>query len=547
MKSESSKASIASPKTGTRTLTILHFNDAYHVDPSPTEPVGGASRMLTALRKYSSRDPLIFFGGDIFSPSILSMVTKGKHMVGVLNLMGVQYSVVGNHDLDFGLAHFSALAGECTAKWVVSNTFNGDGSQLLHTVPWSITTSNDVRIGVIGLIEEEWITTLSMDPSLLKYEDFVETGRKLATFLKTEHGCHIVIALTHMRVPNDEILGAAAPEIDLILGGHDHFYWTKQDPTTGTWMCKAGDDFHYLVAIEAEVSFGEPYDIAVDGDRVVKRPMKVKTVDQVPILSDLAEDADMEGLIGESNEEMQRRLGKVAAISDVVLDTNTAIVRLKEGPIGNYLTDILRTESLAELGFMNGGTIRSGEQYGPGNITLKDLLQILPFEDTCTVLEATGAVVRAALENGVSQLPKQEGRFTQISGIKFTFDSSRPPRQRIIDVWVLDPKTNEYVDLDPERTYTVATKVYIAEGHDGFECLTPCKKLLDEESSFILSSLVKRHWMQERFMNMWTHKRIPTIHKAALKLLGRPVPKTDFMPRIRCQTEGRAVDLKNAN
>eukprot|EP01116_Phalansterium_solitarium_P025118 TRINITY_DN9466_c0_g1_i2.p1 TRINITY_DN9466_c0_g1~~TRINITY_DN9466_c0_g1_i2.p1 ORF type:complete len:387 (-),score=135.66 TRINITY_DN9466_c0_g1_i2:117-1277(-) len=268
----------------TKQICVLHFNDAYHIDASPAEPVGGVTRFMTAVRKYSHLNPLFFFGGDIFSPSIVSMVTKGKHMVGVLNTFGVQFSVVGNHDLDFGVDQFCKLAGECTGKWVCSNIWDADGKQLENTVPYCITENNGVKIGVLGVIEEEWLETLTIERSAIKYRDFIQVAREMATFLKMEHRCQAVIALTHMRYPNDEKLAASVPEVDLILGGHDHFYQVEQ--CSGTQIAKAGDDFHYLIAIQAEVDMAPV-------TKAANRPLKVLSLEQVPITSDLAEDPDM--------------------------------------------------------------------------------------------------------------------------------------------------------------------------------------------------------------------------------------------------------------
>ncbi|KIH90985.1 hypothetical protein SPBR_01432 [Sporothrix brasiliensis 5110] len=104
-------------------LRILHFNDVYHLDPSSAEPVGGAARFQTAVNEYRSSkryigqpDLITLFSGDAFNPSLESSVTKGSHMVPILNQLATTCACVGNHDLDFGVKQFEYLAGKSKLK-----------------------------------------------------------------------------------------------------------------------------------------------------------------------------------------------------------------------------------------------------------------------------------------------------------------------------------------------------------------------------------------------------------------------------------------------
>jgi len=96
------------------------------------------------------------------------------------------------------------------------------------SVRYVIKQWDGVRVGVMGLVEFEWLATLAtLDVDDLVYLDFVDEGRRLAALLRAE-GCDVVVALTHMRAPNDLLLGAEVPEIDIILGGHDHHYEARK-------------------------------------------------------------------------------------------------------------------------------------------------------------------------------------------------------------------------------------------------------------------------------------------------------------------------------
>jgi len=84
-------------------ITIIHFNDVYNIESGIQEPVGGAARFKTAVRRLSDRDPLVLFSGDALNPSLMSSVTHGRQMIPVLNAIGVHCALYGNHDFDHGV------------------------------------------------------------------------------------------------------------------------------------------------------------------------------------------------------------------------------------------------------------------------------------------------------------------------------------------------------------------------------------------------------------------------------------------------------------
>jgi hypothetical protein len=86
-----------------RELVILHFNDVYEIDAREREPVGGVARFISMLDTFASENPLVLFSGDFLAPSLLSIATRGMHMVPFFNRMKIGAAVIGNHDLDFGL------------------------------------------------------------------------------------------------------------------------------------------------------------------------------------------------------------------------------------------------------------------------------------------------------------------------------------------------------------------------------------------------------------------------------------------------------------
>nr|POF15376.1 protein 5nuc [Quercus suber] len=155
-------------------LRLIHYNDVYHVEPSSRDPVGGIARFKTICDFYAHDEryagqvnALTFFSGDAFNPSLESSVTKA------LNSLRTTAACLGNHDLDFGVQQFQLLAGMCDFPWLCANVLD---PALGSDVPLGnckrsvmITASNGIRIGVIGLVEQEWLDTINTLPPDLRF------------------------------------------------------------------------------------------------------------------------------------------------------------------------------------------------------------------------------------------------------------------------------------------------------------------------------------------------------------------------------------------
>jgi len=135
-------------------------------------------------------------------------------------------------------------------------------------------------------------------------------------------------------------------------------------------------------------------------------------------------------------------------------------IRTRETNLGNLLADLARQHAGTEIGLVNSGMIRSG--IPPGPVTVKRLMEVLPFDSSLTSFTVTGATLQAALENSVSRLPQASGRFLQVSGVAVVFDPTAPSGSRITSVQV------NGAPLNPARRYSVAADTFIAEGGDGY-------------------------------------------------------------------------------
>ena len=134
---------------------------------------------------------------------------------------------------------------------------------------------------------------------------------------------------------------------------------------------------------------------------------------------------------------------------------------------------------------MNGGGIRGGKLYAANaSISRRDVLAELPFGNRMVTIEISGRALKAAIENGLSQLPNASGRFPQVSGLVVEADLKRPPGSRITAIRVGN------APLDETRTYRVATNDFMARGGDGYATFAAVEPLIPFEDTPLLSDEV---------------------------------------------------------
>ncbi|KAH7022237.1 Metallo-dependent phosphatase-like protein [Ilyonectria destructans] len=482
-------------------VRIIHYNDVYHLDPSSAEPVGGLPRFITLCREYQEGkqyegqpEALTLFSGDAFNPSLESSVTKGQHMVPVLNMIGTDCACVGNHDFDFGIKQYEHLAGQCDFPWLLANVLD---PALGEDVPMGnakkthmMTTSNGIKVGFIGLGEREWLETINSLPPNLIYKSATATAKEIVPQLR-EQGAEIIICLSHMREPNDNKLAQQTEGIiDIILGGHDHYY--AHSFINGTHTLRSGTDFKNLSYIEARRKPDDPKRWDFD---IWRRD----------VTSSIAEDEPTQKLVGELTSKLNQSLAKPVGWTATPLDARFSTIRLKESNIGNFVCDVMRQHHHADCTIMAAGTIRADQIYPPGAIRIKDITTCFPFEDPVVLLRVKGQAIWDALENGVSQYPALEGRFPQVSNIRFEFDPKLPRGQRILSMEIGG------VTYDPEKKYVLATRGYMGRGKDGFTSLLvkseggEAEEIIEEENGILISAMLRQYFMALRTVGQWKH------------------------------------------
>ncbi|KAL4509211.1 hypothetical protein ABPG72_018142 [Tetrahymena utriculariae] len=454
-------------------FSIFHFNDVYEIEASTVEPVGGAARFVTVCKQFKKEKGekgLVLFSGDLFSPSTLSVLYKGEQMIEPINACNIDVACVGNHEFDFNLETIQNRFKKCNFPWLCSNIFNIRTNGILaDNHAYYIEERAGVRIGIMGMAENDWLNTITeIDMSIVRYEDFVKCAKQLIEVLKKEHDCEMIIALTHMRVPNDKLLAKEVPEIDLILGGHDHI--VIDELVNESLFIKSGTDFKDYSILDIEVGDFSSVPQAQREQLMKEKVYIIKNKYKINlkfhnVTKDIEEDEQIKKhvdfYIAKSRDEMQ----KVIGYSFEPLDTRFSILRTEETNFGNFYADVIRKEVQADVTIVNSGTIRSDCIFPEGEINYALLNKALPFPDIIVVQELTGAHILQALENGVSKWPNFDGRFPLISGIRFAFDGRKPPGERVL-------KDEVYIGENPidlNKKYSAATKQFVSLGKDGYD------------------------------------------------------------------------------
>ncbi|KIW04160.1 uncharacterized protein PV09_04967 [Verruconis gallopava] len=484
-------------------LRLLHYNDVYHIDASSAEPVGGIARFMTLSKYYRDDDKfrnqaelLTFFSGDAWNPSLESSVTKGSHMVPFLNNIGTDAACIGNHDLDFGVKQFRNLASQCKFPWLLANVLDpelGENVPLANCLPTlMLTSSNGIKVGLIGLAEREWLDTINSLPPNLIYKSASATAKELAPKLR-EQGAEIIIALTHQREPNDNKLAENVPEgmLDLVLGGHDHFY--NHSFRNGCHVLRSGTDFKNLSYIEAWRRSGTEGSASKWDFKIIRRD----------VVASISEDEDSVALARKLTESLKAKLEKPIGYTLAPLDARFVTVRTKESNYGNFVCDLMKFYYQGDCCLIASGTIRGDQIYAPGIIRLKDILDCFPFEDPVIVIMVTGEALLEALENSVSMYPALEGRFPQVSGIEMEFDPNVPRMKRIKTVLINGQP------LDTGRKYKLVTRGYMGRGKDGYDALLvkseggECEEIVSEENGVLISTILRQYFMSLKVVEKW--------------------------------------------
>lgn len=450
------------------TLTFMHFNDAYQLGPVDGGKAGGLDRLAHLAKRVRDLDPQaqLLFAGDVISPSLESSIFRGAQLIEGFNALGINAATLGNHEFDYGPAVLQERLAESRFPWITTNVYRSDFSRIPRVEFMRITRVHGIDIGYFGLVTRDTLVSSRPGPDI-KVLDEIGTARAIVPILQ-RNGAKIIVGVTHIYMPEDQQILREVPGIHFIAGGHEH------DPLRAvvgrSLVAKAGSDARWLGVVRLQVT--------PEG-----RVLNIQD-ELVPINEQTPSDPAVGAIVKRYADQMSRELDVVIGRTSAALDARNATVRASESALGNLITDVMRRAVEADVAITNGGGIRTNALFPAGEIKRRDVVAWLPFGNIIVKVRMTGAAIRAALENGVSQVEDLGGRFPQISGMTYTFSRSRPAGSRITAVAIGGRP------LDPDATYTVATNDFMLAGGDGYTTIKAAEVIVDTAGGPVMATAV---------------------------------------------------------
>ncbi|MDX6270471.1 MAG: 5-nucleotidase / UDP-sugar diphosphatase [Acidobacteriota bacterium] len=446
-------------------VTLLQVNDVYQISPVDRGKRGGLARIATLRKQIVAESPhtLYLLAGDTLGPSVASNIFKGRQMIAAWNVTGLDYAALGNHEFDFGDAVLRERMRESKFTWLGSNVFDRKTGKLFGNMPpFVVREFGGVKVGLFGLLTTD--TKQSSSPGAdVEFRDPCRTAREMTKRLRSR-GARTIVAVTHLTIETDKRLARCAPDIDVIIGGHEHT--VLQSLSGRTPIFKMGSDARNLGRIDLNI---------------YRRGGELESVDWeiIPVTDATPDEPQAAAVIGEFEKKLAAELDLPVGRTTVELDARQETNRSRETNLGSFIADAYRKYAGADVALLNGGSIRSNTTYGPGALTKRDVLSILPFENPIVKIEVTGATLRAALEHGVSRVreEREAGLFPQVSGLRFTYDGRLASGARVTSVTVGN------APLDNAKTYTLAVNTYVLGGGDGYTMFKDARLLLKPEEA----------------------------------------------------------------
>lgn len=455
---------------GPFTMSILHTNDTHaYVEQFP--------RLITAVDQLRSEkeNSLLVNAGDVFSGTLYFRQYLGLADLYFMNQLGFDAMTLGNHEFDKDSATLANFIKQAEFPIVSANVnmandadlgplFNdsiGGNNEQGEIFPAIIKEVDGEEVGIFGLTTED--TSFLANPGDdIVFEDAAAKANETIAMLEAQ-GVNKIIALSHLGYQPDLALAEAVDGIDVIVGGHSHtkldspVVVEKEEPTL---IVQANEYLKYLGVL----------DVTFDENGVI-----ADFAGELKDVNAYAEDAAAKAKVEEYKAPLTELQKQVVGHTSVALNGERNDVRSKETNLGNLIADGM-VEKANEfvptyIAMQNGGGIRAS--MDEGDITLGEVLTVLPFGNNLVTLDLTGEEILAALEHSVST--PGAGGFMQVSGLKFKYDPAKPVGER---VWYVEALTaNGYEELQMDSTYRVATNAFTADGGDGYDMF---KKAKDE-------------------------------------------------------------------
>ncbi|WP_240905517.1 bifunctional metallophosphatase/5'-nucleotidase [Thiorhodococcus mannitoliphagus] len=431
-------------------LTLLHFNDL-HGQLAPLSSAdgahpGGIARLATLVSEARAERPrqrtLLLFAGDLLQGTLSSSLFMGRPDLVLLERIGVDAAAVGNHEFDYGQDNFRALARAAGFPFLTANL--GAEPDALP-VPSSLLIGGAAEPGVaiLGLTTAELLTTTHpRNTKGIQVADPMEIAGALVPKLRTQ--ADLVVVLSHLGLAADKRLAREVDGIDVIIGGHDHAVLETPVMESGVIILQAGARGQWLGRLDLNCVAGR---LEPSGYRLI------------PVSTEVAEDpeiaAEVARIVAAADAGMDEVIGRIG----VDLSAERALIRRDEAIFGDFVADLARNITAADIALFNAGSFRAS--IPKGEVTLKQVYEALPFGNELVVAELEGQQLLEALARSASLHPRDHsGGFLQVSGVRYVIDGNRLASAEL-----------PTGPLDPEARYRVVMTDFLAAGGDGYQML----------------------------------------------------------------------------
>ena len=490
---------------------ILHTND---VHAGLEENIGYDGLALYEKEVEALYDHVLLVdAGDAIQGAAIGAMSKGEEIIKIMNRLGYDLAVPGNHEFDFGFDVLDDCSEKLDCGYTCANFCTIDGEPVFK--PWRILEAGNLKIGFVGTVTPDTFTRSAIKNIVNEVGqpmyDFLadETGERLAGALQKsinevrDHGADYVILVAHLGkyTANTSIFSSNAivgmlNGVDMVVDGHSHEVYNTSIPDkdgnpvpiaqTGTKMQNIGQLTIYKDGhLEENLIDLVPESSGLPEESVTRKNME-RYVD--PDMK-----AFIDEIIASYDGVMSRKIGDLS-VDLIKRDENgNDLSRTGENGLCELAADAFRSAGKTQAALIGAGTVRTNLEAG--EVTYKDVVDILPYCNEVIMTEVSGQMLLDALEFGVSFLPDEAGAFPQVSGITFRINKDIASSVRINEkkqflsvdggYRVSDVKVDGK-DLDPEAIYTLAISDYLFTGGDGYTMFEDAKiisstKLPDNE------------------------------------------------------------------
>lgn len=491
--------------TESKGVVILHTNDVHCGFEADDFSFGAAD--LAAYKAHledEGYDVILVDAGDFVQGGVIGTLSDGEYPMQIMNELGYDVAVPGNHEFDYGMDTFFKLTGEAEFPYLSVN-FTDLRTDEKPFQAYTIIDAEQYRIAFVGLTTPE--TPTSSRPSNFQDKDgnFIygflgsDDGTALYTAVQNAidaayaDGADYVFAIGHMGdyVYDDRWSSIAVFEhvsgLTGFIDGHSHSEiigegWDKSG--NDVWLTSTGTKLHTIGQItitperqvNCELISKDDYAVSTDENSAEYKAYQ-----------------KMSDFIAGIDEQYNELAGTVVAKTDVELtvndpETGERAVRNSETNLGDLCADAYRAKTGADIGLINGGGVRAN--IAAGDITYGNIIDVQPFGNSLCVVEATGQQILDCLEMGAVHAPEENGGFMQVSGLSYTVNTYIPSSVTTDENGNFTGVDGEYrvknvlvngEPLDLEKVYTVASHNYLLlNGGDGMSMFKDCNMIAKE-------------------------------------------------------------------